>query len=189
MARGCRATAALIGSLNDIRNHVQAGGSSPPDSRRPQGRTTRLQSATARSVPAFALAGFLLVAGLAHFVIPRPYRHIVPRFLGDPSFWVNVSGIGEIGCAALVACPRTRRLGACAAAVLFVAVFPANVQMALDGGLPGERFPWSSPAVAWLRLPLQVPLIGWALRVSRNAGASAGGSPRASAERGHGAPR
>ncbi|MEA2971679.1 MAG: hypothetical protein QOG82_137 [Actinomycetota bacterium] len=110
---------------------------------------------------AYALAGFLLVAGVAHFVIPRPYRRIVPTVLADPAFWVRWSGVAEIACAALVVHPRTRRAGAIAAAVLFVAVFPANVKMALDSdaGFPGAT-------LAWLRLPLQIPLVVWAGRVA-----------------------
>lgn len=105
---------------------------------------------------ALSLARFLLVAGVAHFVVPRSYERIVPRLLGDPAFWVRWSGVAEIGCAVLVALPRTRRLGAWAAAGVFAAVFPANVQMALDGG-----------PLAWARLPLQVPLLWWACRVAR----------------------
>lgn len=131
------------------------------------------ESASRRSSKTtFALAVFLLVAGFAHFAFPRPYRRIVPRFLDDPAFWVRLTGGAEIGCAALVAYPRTRRLGASLAVVIFVAVFPANVQMALDGGIPGERFPWGSPTIAWLRLPLQIPLILWAQRVAGDAGRS-----------------
>jgi uncharacterized membrane protein len=108
-----------------------------------------------RAVRGPALAVLLLATGLAHFALPRPYQRIVPRLLGDPAFWVQWSGVAEIGCAALVAIRRTRRVGAVAAAVLFVVVFPANVQMALDGGVG-----------AWIRLPLQVPLIGWAWQVA-----------------------
>jgi len=108
-----------------------------------------------RAVRGPALAAFLLAAGTAHFVVPQPYRRIVPRLLADPAFWVRWSGVAELGCAVLVAVPRTRRAGALAAAVLFVVVFPANVQMALDAGV-----------VAWIRLPLQVPLIIWAWRVA-----------------------
>lgn len=120
-----------------------------------------LDSRTDRPSPATALslAGFLLVAGAAHFVIPGPYRRIVPEVFGDPAFWVRWSGVAEMACAGLVAHPRTRRVGALAAAGVFVAVFPANVKMALDGGTP-----WG---LAWARLPLQVPLIVWALRVAR----------------------
>lgn len=106
---------------------------------------------------ALSLAAFLAVAGAAHFVVPRPYQRIVPEVLADPAFWVRWSGVAEIACAGLVAHPRTRRLGALAAAGIFVVVFPANVKMALDGGGPA--------GLAWARLPLQVPLVWWALRV------------------------
>ncbi len=121
------------------------------------------------SASSLALAAFLLLAGLAHFVVPRSYERIVPRLLGDPAFWVRWSGVAEIGCAALVAHPRTRRLGSYLAMAVFVAVFPANVQMALDGGIQGEPFPLGSPVVAWARLPLQIPVILWAWRVARSA--------------------
>lgn len=107
---------------------------------------------------ALSLAALLAVAGAAHFVVPGPYERTVPEFFGDPAFWVRWSGVAELASAGLVAHPRTRRAGALAAAGVFVAVFPANVQMALDGGLPG--------GLAWARLPLQVPLVWWALRVA-----------------------
>ncbi|MDQ4089700.1 MAG: hypothetical protein M3163_05285 [Actinomycetota bacterium] len=107
---------------------------------------------------ALSLAGLLVVAGAAHFVVPRSYERIVPGILGDAAFWVRWSGVAEIGCAAMVAHPRTRRVGALAAAGLFVALFPANVKMALDGDVPA--------GLAWARLPLQIPLIWWALRVA-----------------------
>lgn len=118
---------------------------------------------------ALALASFLAIAGAAHFVAPEPYRRIVPQVLGNPAFWVRWSGVAEIGCAALVAYPRTRRIGGCAAVVLLVAVFPANVRMALDGGIPGASFPLGSAPAAWARLPLQFVLIGWAVAVARSA--------------------
>jgi uncharacterized membrane protein len=107
---------------------------------------------------AVSLAGLLAVAGAAHFVIPGPYRRIVPQVFGDPAFWVRWSGVAEMACAGLVAHRRTRRVGALAAAGIFVAVFPANVKMALDGGVP--------TGLAWARLPLQVPLVLWAYRVA-----------------------
>ena len=115
---------------------------------------------------AVALTAFLLLSGMAHFVVPRSYERIVPRLLGDPALWVRWSGVAEIACAALVAYPRTRRMGGAATVVLFLAVFPANVRMALDGGIAGEPFPLGSAAVAWARLPVQVPLIVWAWRVA-----------------------
>lgn len=107
---------------------------------------------------ALSLAGILLAAGAAHFVVPRSYERIVPVALGDAAAWVRWSGVAEIACAGLVAHRRTRRVGAWVAAALFVAVFPANVKMALDGDVPY--------GLAWARLPLQVPLIWWAYRVA-----------------------
>jgi len=113
-----------------------------------------------------ALAVFMVGAGLGHFLAPRAYEQIVPHLLQDPGFWVLLSGAVEIGCGAMVAVPRTRRAGAWLSAGLLIAVFPANVRMALDGGLAGRPFPLGSPVVAWLRLPLQVPLVWWAGRVA-----------------------
>ena len=115
-------------------------------------------SNTGDMTSAVSLAAFLAVAGAAHFIVPRPYERIVPEVFGDPVFWVRWSGVAEIVCAGLVVHPRTRRVGALAAAGLFVVVFPANVKMALDGGVPY--------GLAWARLPIQVPLVWWALRVA-----------------------
>ncbi|HEY0497300.1 MAG TPA: hypothetical protein VGD48_16260 [Kutzneria sp.] len=116
--------------------------------------------------PALALSALLAVAGVTHFAYPKPYDRIVPTALpGSARTWTYISGVAELAVAAAVAAPRTRRLGGLAAAALFAAVFPANVKMALDarGRSKGEQL----ATVA--RLPLQVPLVIWALRVSRSA--------------------
>ncbi len=118
----------------------------------------------------FLLVGLCVLmggSGMLHFVAPAPYRGIVPGPLrAQAALIVALSGVCELVCAILLAVPRTRRLGALATAALLVAVFPANVQMALDGGLAGKSFPLGSPVVAWLRLPLQVPLVAWARAVA-----------------------
>lgn len=123
-----------------------------------------------RSGAALALAAFMAGAGVAHFVAPGPYEQIVPRALGAAGRWVRLSGMAEIGCAVLLLPARTRRAGAWFTAAVLVAVFPANVKMALDGGIAGYGFPLGSPVVAWLRLPLQIPLLTWAVSVARHAG-------------------
>jgi uncharacterized membrane protein len=113
------------------------------------------------------LAGLLTAAGIGHFALPRQFDALVPRALpGRPRVWTQLSGVAELALAAAVAHPRTRRRGAHAAAALFVAVFPANVQMALDW----RHRPAPSRTVAYGRLPLQAPLVWWALRVGRTAG-------------------
>ena len=101
-------------------------------------------------------------SGLLHLLAPGPYRSIIPAPLrGQAAALITVSGVVEIICAMLLVVPRTRRLGAYAIAALLVAVFPANIQMAMDSrhGIAG--------ILTWLRLPLQAPLILWALSFRR----------------------
>ncbi len=111
------------------------------------------------------LAAMLATTGTLHFVAPEPFDTIVPRSLPGPRRrWTHLSGAAELGVAAAIAVPRSRRVGGLAAAALFAAIFPANVQMAVD---------WRHKALpyrllAWSRLPLQLPLIVWALRASRD---------------------
>lgn len=114
----------------------------------------------------------LLVATLAgvgtlHLLHPKPFEALVPEALGNPRWWTYASGVAEITGAALLAAPRTRRVGGWWTAALFVAVFPGNVKAALDGGMRGAPAPLDSAAAAWIRLPLQLPLVAWALRHGR----------------------
>lgn len=113
---------------------------------------------------AWALSLLLVTTGTWHFVAPSGFESIVPGFLGSPAFWVDVSGAAELACAASLAFRPTRRIAGWACAVLFVLVFPANIKMALDA-LDGH----GSVLVAWIRLPLQIPLIGLAVYIARGA--------------------
>ena len=113
---------------------------------------------------ALPLAGLLATSGVLHFLTPKPFDSIVPRSLpGRPRTWTLLSGAAELAVAAAVANPGTRRLGGLAAAGLFAAVFPANVKMAMDWrhASPAKR------AIAYGRLPLQIPLIVWAGKVAK----------------------
>ncbi|WP_199424342.1 DoxX family protein [Actinotalea solisilvae] len=118
------------------------------------------------------LVGLLAAAGVTHLVRPALYDGLIPRALGAPRPWVLGSGVAELACAAAVTVPATRRLGALATAALFAVVLPGNVTMAVR--MQRSRRPRTARrrvalAVAWLRLPLQVPLVLWALRVARRA--------------------
>ncbi len=108
------------------------------------------------------LARFLAVAGASHFVVPSFYDRIVPHVLpGEPRAWTRLSGAAELVVASTVAFKPTRRAGGALAAVLFVAVFPGNLQMAWDWRNRSS----TERALAYSRLPLQLPLVWWALRV------------------------
>lgn len=107
--------------------------------------------------------------GTLHFVIPSTYEPLIPRALGAPRLWVLASGVAEIAAGVLLAVPRTARVGAWAVAAVLVGVLPGNVQMALDGGYSGASGLAASPVAAWARVPLQVPLVLWALAHARAA--------------------
>ncbi len=108
----------------------------------------------------------LTSTGILHFVVPGPFDAIVPEQLpGSARTWTHLSGAAELAVAALIAAPRTRRLGGLLAALLFVVVFPANVKMAIDWS---DRPTWVR-ALAYGRLPLQIPLVLWAVLVYRRA--------------------
>jgi uncharacterized membrane protein len=115
-----------------------------------------------RAASPYLLTGLLVGAGVLHFVRPEFYDALIPPFLPNPRAWTYASGVLELACAAAVAAPRTRRAGGYATAALLVAVFPANVYSALE---PGDLPRWAALA----RLPLQVPLVLWALQVGRDA--------------------
>lgn len=120
-----------------------------------------------RPSSATLLAALLTGAGVLHFAVPGPYESIVPPLLGYRRAIVYVSGAVEMACGAAVAMPSLRQRGGLASALLFVAVFPANVYMAIDDSRPALEH-----VVAIARLPLQVPLVVWALRVARRAQAA-----------------
>jgi len=113
----------------------------------------------------WAFAGLFIVSGILHFAIPKPYIRIVPPLLPRPDWLVAISGGAEIlgGVGLLV--PRLRRPAAYGLSLLLVAVFPANIYMAVahipPQGLLGNRW------LQWLRLPFQVPLIWLALHYAK----------------------
>lgn len=129
-------------------------------------RTTTEPAATKSQVPAYRTAAMLIAIGLGHFAAPKPFDTIVPAELpGDPRFYTYASGVAEVGVGAMLLVPRTRRAGALAAIALYLAVFPANINMV--------RLWWDKPLpmklAALARLPFQVPMITQAVAIRRNA--------------------
>ena len=122
-------------------------------------------TARAGRTVALRLAALLTGAGTLHFLVPKPFDAIVPAELpGKPRTYTYASGVAELTTAALLATPRTRRLGGAMAAALFLAVFPANVNMVR---LWWDK-PWPMRLAVIARLPLQIPLITAALEVRRS---------------------
>jgi uncharacterized membrane protein len=97
-----------------------------------------------------------------HLVRPRTFEWLVPPELGNARAWVTATGVGELGTAALLAAPASRRLGGWAAAGLFVAFVPAHLHTFRVVDMRPDLL-----TAAAVRLVLQGPLIGAAMRVAR----------------------
>ena len=110
----------------------------------------------------FLLGAFFLAAGTLHFLKPKPYVAIVPDSLPRKLEIVYASGVAEMaGGAGVLAAPTRRAAGWWLIATL-VAIFPANVNMAINA----ERFRGVPQPLLWARLPLQGLLIAWVWRVA-----------------------
>ena len=104
------------------------------------------------------LLGLLFVAaGLNHFINPDFYLKIMPPYLPWHLFLVYVSGIVEAFLGAALLIRRSARLAAWGLIALLVAVFPANIHMALNPDL----YPEYNRALLWARLPVQAVLMAW----------------------------
>ena len=101
---------------------------------------------------------FFVVAGANHFRQPEIYLGMMPPALPWPEALNYICGAAEIlgGLGLLLVC--TRRLAAWGLLALLVAVFPANLHVALQGKMPGLDV---SPLTLWLRLPFQFVFMAW----------------------------
>jgi uncharacterized membrane protein len=110
--------------------------------------------------PHTRLGAFFLFAGTMHFLKPRPYVAIVPDALPRKRELVFASGVAELAGGAGVLVPQTRRLAGWWLIATLLAIFPANVNMAINA----ERFRLVPESLLWVRLPLQGALIAWVWR-------------------------
>ncbi len=113
-------------------------------------------------MPRLLLGAFFLAAGLLHFLRPKPYVAIVPEALPRKLELVYASGVAEMACGAGVLGERTRRVAGWWLIATLLAIFPANVNMAVNA----ERYRFVRPWLLWARLPVQGVLIAWVWRVA-----------------------
>jgi uncharacterized membrane protein len=109
-----------------------------------------------RGVLACAMTGI----GILHFTSPEPFVRIVPATFPAPLVLVFLSGIAEIAGGVGLMIPPLRRAAGIGLIALYVAVFPANVNMAVNNLPLGNDFvpTWA----LWVRLPFQIVFIAWA---------------------------
>lgn len=110
-----------------------------------------------RTVALWLLAGFFTLAGFNHFLNPAPYLGMMPAYLSWHRELVMVSGGAEIAGGLAILVPRLRVVAGWGLIALLVAVFPANLHMALHGWAGVQIPAW----VLWARLPVQALFIAW----------------------------
>jgi uncharacterized membrane protein len=103
------------------------------------------------------LAIVFISAGVMHFLNPALFVRIIPTWISHGLALVYISGVFEILGGLAVLIPRTRRLAGLGLIALLIAVFPANIHMALHS----EDFANIPTLALWLRLPLQFVIIAW----------------------------
>lgn len=101
------------------------------------------------------LAVAFMFTGVMHLVKPAPFVAIMPSVLPYPLELVYISGVAEIIGGGGLLVRRTRRAAAIWLIALLIAVFPANINMAMNAPKFGAFPEW----LLWLRLPLQFVLI------------------------------
>lgn len=118
-----------------------------------------------RSALRWLLTIFMVGSGTTHFLSTETYVAMVPSGLPVPAALVYLSGVAEVLGGLGLIVPRTQRVAAWGLIGLFIAVFPANVNMAVNMLPLGSR-----PLPGWAlygRLPLQVLLVLWAFWYAR----------------------
>lgn len=114
------------------------------------------------------LAGFLGGMAITHIAAPKPFVAMIPKWLpGSRRAWNLAATAAEGGSAVLLARESTARAGGYAAAATFAGVYVANVEAARKGGYRGAPGWLASKEAAYLRLPLQFPLLWWAWKIAR----------------------
>jgi uncharacterized membrane protein len=117
-----------------------------------------------KTVVWFLFATIFIFAGCMHLLRGPQLLELMPAYLPFPLALIYISGMFEIIGGAGLLCPLLRKSAGIGLALLLIAVFPVNIQMALHPELVAR---WDVPElVLWLRLPLQVVLIGLVLWAS-----------------------
>jgi uncharacterized membrane protein len=113
----------------------------------------------------FLVGPTFIFAGSMHFVIPRPYRRIMPPYIPAHNAMVAASGVAEIAGGAGLLFERSRKPAGWWLIATLLAVFPANLHMALHPEefpeIPGGKFS------LYARLPFQGVFIAWVISAMR----------------------
>ena len=106
----------------------------------------------------YLFAAIFIFAGFNHFYKPDFYLRIMPPYLPWPSALHLIAGVFEVVLGVMLLVPRFQRLASWGLIALLLAVYPANIHMAINHHL----YPDLPMIFHWIRLPLQFVLIAWA---------------------------
>lgn len=120
-----------------------------------------------KRVARWAMVALMVASGIGHFAITDAYVAMVPASFPSPRLLVWLSGVAELagGIGLVMPWPSLRRAAAIGIIALLIAVFPANINMAVHHiSPPGMHV---SPTALWARLPFQALFIAWAWWLGR----------------------
>lgn len=104
--------------------------------------------------------GFAFIfTGVLHFMMPEKFMEMMPAFLPVPHLLIYLSGIFEIFGGIGLIISKTKRYAAIGLILLLLAVFPANIYVALNNVQLGGFMNYA--IYQWFRLPMQFVLIAW----------------------------
>ena len=117
-------------------------------------------------IPLLIIAVFFIAGGIAHFVVTDSYIAAMPDYLGYHKEFIIISGVFEILGAIGILVPQTRLLAGYGLVALIIAVYPANINMALHP----EKYTDISELFLYIRLPFQflfMWFVWWAIAPER----------------------
>ena len=113
------------------------------------------------------LAAGFAGSGAVHLAKPEVYEPLMPSWVPAHREVILGSGVAELALALGLVLPPTRRVAGWASVALLLAVWPGNLQMALDSNRSSST---AFKVAAWGRMPLQIPMIRAAVAAARSAG-------------------
>lgn len=116
-----------------------------------------------KNISAYIIGLAFILAGANHFFNPEFYLRMMPPVLPEHELLNYASGVAEIILGVMLFIPQTKVIAAWGLIILLIAVFPANIYMAMEAGKSIDV----SPIVAYIRLPFQFLFIWLAYRQTK----------------------
>jgi uncharacterized membrane protein len=104
-----------------------------------------------KNISTYIIGTAFIIAGVNHFINPEFYLRMMPPILPAHELLNYVSGVAEIILGVLLFIRKTKVVAAWGLIILLIAVYPANIYMAMEAGKSIDIF----PTIAYIRLPFQ----------------------------------